>query len=1091
MARLVNAAEAYQTVYTAFATVNFSAYDYNTVKQSLLAYVQLYYPEDFNDYIESSEFIAQLELFSYMAELLAYRLDLNAHENFMSTAERKESVLRLANFISYTPTRNLPARGLVKITSITTTQSVFDSLGTNLANVKIVWNDTSNTNWQEQFFLVINNVLTQPFGSVTPNNRVQVGDVLLELYTLNNSPLASTGGGPVFSYSATAQGQSYPMELVSSTLTSNGPVEQRPENNMLFSLLYGNDGLGNGSSTTGFLIYTKQGTLQSTTTTFDGVTPNQTFDVTVNNINDTDVYLNNINPNTGAVLTTNPLPTAYTSLSPGYSTTYGFWYPVNTSASQNIIFNFSSNNRHQYQIESDNNDQITLIFGDGEMVDIPQGTFEIWYRVSANDGGIVPATAVTNQTASFNYVDLTGTAQTLSFTFSLTSSLLNSSTSETIDHIRNTAPAVYYTQDRMVNAQDYNTFMLQDPSILKLTAFNRTFAGDSEYSYWFDPSETYANVKLFGDDLALYFQGQYPPIPPNTASGKLIVVGTDESSETLVLNVVQPLLASTDFFTTLAPIFTALGGNPASLRTAFTAGELATIITTLNNPANQTIFFYYSVQENIWAVNSSYALPDPTYTYMILVTKTFNGSNQTGWTVQYASTIFIAQSVQTSFWNTNNGIETINYDTLNSNQDTIVVLSANIDAQETILGENLVYNVLSQVINPLTPGLPNLSELNVLPTDANGDGIPDNMAQTELFNFTESFVIGMDTPTPVLGVTTITLPRSYVVSTETLDLTVTVTPVGWVGAPIPVTNDNSQPFYYNSYLIPADINNAVSYQIQIRGNIPADAGHNIGTGDTVTVVMNDFVYLNRLTLSDPFVPVLTSDTVKTLWAANATTSVQLQTYVRFPGRYPFNFAWFHQAESFHLIDPAMTNIIDMYIITVGYYTALQEWLSGQTDVEPTPPSSLDLRTSYASLLQAAMISDTVVLHSGTFTLLFGANADPTLQATFAVVRPTTNVTLTDNQVQSKIVSIIQDFFNPTFWEFGETFFFTELAAVVQDQLASEIDSIVIIPSYAANQFGDLFEILPGENQLFLPDISTSQINIVTALTPQVLRQAGF
>jgi hypothetical protein len=298
----------------------------------------------------------------------------------------------------------------------------------------------------------------------------------------------------------------------------------------------------------------------------------------------------------------------------------------------------------------------------------------------------------------------------------------------------------------------------------------------------------------------------------------------------------------------------------------------------------------------------------------------------------------------------------------------------------------------------------------------------------------------------------------------------------------------SQPFYFTTP--PLESSLVVSYNILISGNIPS-IPHSIGVGDTVTVTMNDFVYLHRATLSDPYVPELTSDSVKTLWAANTTASPQLQTYVRFSGRYPFNFAWFHQAQNFHLIDPAMTNIIDMYIITVGYYNALLQWLDGQIDVQPTPPTSLDLRTSYASLLQAAMISDTVVLHSGNFTLLFGANADPTLQATFAVVRPTTNVTLTDNQVQSEIVSIIQDFFNPQVWEFGQTFFFTELAAVIQAKLAAEIDTIVIIPSYAANQFGDLFEITPGENQLFLPDISTSQINIVTALTPQVLRQAGY
>src|SRR5271157_1032749 len=587
MARLIDAAESYRAVYQAYATVNFSAFDYNTVKQSLLAYVQLYFPEDFNDYIESSEFIAILELFCYISELYAYRNDLNAHENLMPTAERQESVLRLASFISYTPTRNLPARGLVKLQSVTTTESVFDSLGNNLANIQINWNDSSNANWKEQFILVINLVLTQEFGTVLPSQRVQVGDVLLELYTFNNSPLFSNSGAPVFTYSATTNGINYPMELVPCLLNSNGPYEKRPENNSLFNLMYANDGLGDASTTTGFLIYTKQGTLSSSTTTFDGVTPNQTYDIGVNNINDTDVWLNNINATTGLTLTVNPNPTVIQTLAPT-NTIYGYWYPVNTSGSQNIIFNFSSTSYNEYQLQSDANDDVTLLFGDGEMANIPAGTFQVWYRVSANDGGIIPATAVSGISSSFSYVDITNTNQTFTFSYFLTSSLLNSSVSETINHVRNTAPLVYETQNRMVNAQDYNTYMLQDPSILKMVAFNRTFAGDSKYIAWHDPSGTYENVKLFGDDLALYFQSVTPE------NGMLIVVSTDVTAEVMLLDYIQPLLSSAAFFTTLAPIYNALAGDPATLRTAFTSAESAAIITILESPA-QTIYFYYSV----------------------------------------------------------------------------------------------------------------------------------------------------------------------------------------------------------------------------------------------------------------------------------------------------------------------------------------------------------------------------------------------------------------------------------------------------------------------------------------------------------------
>jgi len=296
MSRLVARAEAWERVYDSFQNINFAAFDYNTVKQSTLDYIKLYFPETFNDFIESSELIAIVEVFAYIAELLAYRLDINAHENFISTAERRDSILRLAKLVSYTASRPLPARGLVKITSVSTTESVFDAAGVDLANRTVRWNDVSNTNWKDQFVLVMNRVLEQDFGSVGPTDRFQLQDVLFETYSWNLTPL-TTG---VFSYTAMVNGRSEPMELVPIAYDSKlGIIERRPSNNANFTILYGQDGLGDTSDTTGFFCFTKQGSLQRFRATFDGITPNQTYDVTVNDINDTDVWINAVDPITG------------------------------------------------------------------------------------------------------------------------------------------------------------------------------------------------------------------------------------------------------------------------------------------------------------------------------------------------------------------------------------------------------------------------------------------------------------------------------------------------------------------------------------------------------------------------------------------------------------------------------------------------------------------------------------------------------------------------------------------------------------------------------------------------------------------------
>ena len=124
--RIISSAESWEKTYEAFNNINFAAFDFNTIKSSMIDYIKLYFPETFNDYIESSEFIALLELFAYLGELMAYRIDVTSQENFIPTAQRKDSILRLAKLISYAASRNIPARALVKITSVRTTEVVYD-----------------------------------------------------------------------------------------------------------------------------------------------------------------------------------------------------------------------------------------------------------------------------------------------------------------------------------------------------------------------------------------------------------------------------------------------------------------------------------------------------------------------------------------------------------------------------------------------------------------------------------------------------------------------------------------------------------------------------------------------------------------------------------------------------------------------------------------------------------------------------------------------------------------------------------------------------------------------------------------------------
>ena len=146
----------WKKIYQSFQNADFQSYDFETLRKSMIDYLRTYYPEDFNDFLESSEFIALIDLIAFLGQSLAFRTDLNARENFLDTAERRDSVLKLARLISYNPKRNTTASGLLKFESVSSTENLFDSTGTNISNIPNSWNDPGNDNWQEQFSIVIN-----------------------------------------------------------------------------------------------------------------------------------------------------------------------------------------------------------------------------------------------------------------------------------------------------------------------------------------------------------------------------------------------------------------------------------------------------------------------------------------------------------------------------------------------------------------------------------------------------------------------------------------------------------------------------------------------------------------------------------------------------------------------------------------------------------------------------------------------------------------------------------------------------------------------------------------------------------------------
>lgn len=1048
MSRIISRAESWEKVYTAFQNINFAAFDFNTIKQSLLEYIKLTFPETFNDYIESSELIAIVESFAYIAELLAYRIDVNAHENFIPTAQRRDSVLRLAKLVSYTASRPLPARGLVKLVSVSTTESVIDANGVDLANQVIRWNDLSNVDWKEQFILIINRVLDQQFGSVSPFDRFQIQDVLFELYGVNLIPVQRG----VFPYGVTVNGNSLSMELVPVSYDDTyGIVERRPEVNSNFTLLYGSDGNGDASDTTGFFCYTKQGTLQRFAADFDGITPNQVYEINATQINDTDVWVNGVNPTTREIV---DVPPDFSfRIQDGRS---GEWKQVDLAHAQNIIFN-TNPNRNKYEVETRDENKIRIIFGDGEFADIPGGSFDIWARSSEDSDVVIPQSSVVNMPMAFTYVDKFNRTQTFSFTFTLINSLQNASASEDLEHIRNTAPAVYYTQDRMVNGEDYNVFMMQDPSIMKLRAVNRTFAGDSKYIPWHDTSQSYENVKLFGDDAYLYYQTK-----------EVVETTPIVDINTLIDGYVEPLLSSPDIVLQLI----SAGVSSADIRRVFTSEEKTQIADTLFPPP-ATVYLFYNKDTNGWTavrasddVGSEITAPDGNYIQTWLIHIRQPTSLEEIYDVSRYAKRLMAESPTTQFWNTNDADKVIDYNTLSSVRDQIAILRANSNhTRDGILSQNWEFDVLGQEV--LDSGLQDIHRLVVLPVDENGDGVPDNLDPTDITNpqgvaeiFTPKIRLVGGTPAN----TNITIPVYF---TSSSDIRVYRTDTG------------ADLNYGTNWIEILDVDNGIGNKVRFLSTVV--------TGTDVICEVKEYVYFHRSTTSAPWVAVQSTYQTLVNYKQDLINLPENRLWQRFEGKDQLNFLWTHYSPRYHLVDPSPSNIIDTFVITKGYYTSLQRWLEDPLAPTPRTPTPLDLRTTYNYLLDNKMISDTVILHPGKIKLLFGTRAIPELRATFKVIKSQNSI-LTDNQIKTVVVNTIRNFFDITQWEFGETFYFTELAAVIHLALPSDISSVILVPDIASNQFGDLFQVLAREDEMFYPDITVSQVDIVTSYTSLNMRQ---
>jgi hypothetical protein len=206
------------------------------------------------------------------------------------------------------------------------------------------------------------------------------------------------------------------------------------------------------------------------------------------------------------------------------------------------------------------------------------------------------------------------------------------------------------------------------------------------------------------------------------------------------------------------------------------------------------------------------------------------------------------------------------------------------------------------------------------------------------------------------------------------------------------------------------------------------------------------------------------------------------------GRMNLKFTWLHYAPDAFRIDPSVSNVMDIYLLTTTYDDAFRTALANNTPTAdlPTEPTPESLRLDFADFDDFKAMSDALIYHSARYKILFGEQAIPELQATFKVIQSEGSL-LSENDLRLRILATIDTYFAVENWDFGETFYMTELLAFIHQQLAPNVQTVVSVPKSDTESFGRLFQIRSEPDQLFISAASAVDIEVVTAFTDEELR----
>lgn len=1127
--------EDWKKVYQSFKNADFRSYDFENLRRTMIDYLRTNYPEDFNDYIESSEYLALIDLLAFLGQSIAFRSDLNARDNFLELAERREAVLRLARTISYNAKRNGAARGLLKITTISTSEDVIDSNGRNIAGQYITWNDPSNDNWYDQFIKVMNAAFptTQQFGN--PADSATIYSIPTEQYRFNSS----VTGVPVYGFTKTVSGRVMNFEVTSTTFKDQNYIyEEAPSVGNTVACVYRDDGQSAGSAGSGFFLNFVQGTLNQGTFTIAQPSSNESIDIDANNINNSDVWLYRLDANGNEILPA--------------------WSAVSNFEANNIIYNsLNKNIKDIYSVITRAGDRVSLQFSDGTFGNLPLGTFKTYYRVSNGLEYAINPQDIRSVTITIPYVSATGQNQVISLSLSLASSVSNAVTTESNDSIKTNAPATYYTQNRMITGEDYNISPLSVSSqVVKVKSINRTSSGISRYFDLADPTGKYSSTMLFADDGVLYSE-EYDSTTKFSYQSKTDIEG-------IIYNTVFDLIKTESLKNFYYTKFIKYITLSLEIEWINVTSDTNSSTGYIRDIGDQTIYQVGSYTNN----DLKYFIPGALVKYEAPAGWYFDTLDSN--TLKASATPEAIEGAVTSLWAevvtvandgtaTGTGLLSTGFGPITINQNIPNDLSVHatitqiIPKWRTVIDSSVITTMVDLIFSNKPFGLrydanaqiwkiifeANLNAYSSFSLGKQGDLTNKQQDSSWLLLFTtdneyytitnrnQRYIFESDkqiqfycdssnkiydskTNTIVKDLVNVmsinkvpdsalpfTIDQKWDVVSEFIGVDGYIDPKKLIVSFADSDNDgvvDNPELFLN--IVNSTVNPLTKYVLQEKYLITEgqeDYRYVKNTGQVIILATQTDAYANQGGLNywtdGQYFYFVDAQVVKKLNQTLATFEPTLD-YKVYLGRDNLKFQYVHSADYDSRVDPGLSNIIDVYLLTRTYDIQYRQWIAGTLSDKPLPPGSDELYDVVsADLNLIKSISDEIVYHPVNYKVLFGASAALDMQASFKVIKNAGQV-ISDNDIKSRVITAINQFFALENWDFGDTFYFSELSAYIMTQLTPYISSVVIVPRKGGLTFGSLFEIKSASDELFISGATVDDIEIISGITSSVIKSVA-